>query len=178
MPLGKQRAKVNRVLKRVLQVGLPAIAIVSLIWLMAGFARTDRGQPPASPLSLTSCNLPGGAGPARCGTYEVFEDRSAKTGRKIKLHLVVLSGLEAPAAADPVFVFHGGPGGAATDWVDETRFGFLAGLRKNHDLVFVDQRGTGSSNGLHCDVGDDPEDLQDFFGELFPVEKIRACRQK
>src|SRR5262249_33163639 len=97
---------------------------------------------------------------------------------KIKLHLVVLSGLEAPAAADPVFVFHGGPGGAATDWVDETRFGFLAGLRKNHDLVFVDQRGTGSSNGLHCDVGDDPEDLQAFFGELLAEDKVRACRQK
>jgi len=44
--------------------------------------------------------------------------------------------------------------------------------------VFVDQRGTGASNPLPCELGDDPADLIGFFGPLFPREKVRACRQK
>src|SRR5215471_20150765 len=111
-----------------------SVFFVLLFCTSAGFAPSDKAQrTSASPLALTPCNLPGVPGPARCGTYEVFEDRAAKTGRKIKLHLVVLSALDGPAAADPVFVFHGGPGAAATDWVDQTRFGFLVGLRRKHD---------------------------------------------
>jgi len=160
-------------------MGLAVTLIAWLVWALAGFGRPDKSQSSGSPLSLSPCNLPGVSGPARCGTYEVFEDRAAKSGRKIKLHLVVLSATDHAPASDAVFVFHGGPGAPATDLVYEAAgFGPLGGLRNSHDLVFVDQRGTGSSNGLHCDIGDDPEDLQVFFGELFPVEKIRACRQK
>jgi len=157
--------------------GLTLAAILSLSWLLLGFVKANQSTKPGSPLALSSCDLPRVAGPARCGTYEVFEDRAAHSGRKIKLHLVVLSA-KGPAAPDAVFVFHGGPGAAATDLVQQAASGPLGALRNNHDLVFVDQRGTGSSNGLHCDTGDDPDDLQVFFGELMPPEKIRACREK
>ena len=45
-----------------------------------------------------------------------------------------------------------------------------------HDFVFVDQRGTGKSNPLQCDFfGDDP---QSYLGSLFPIEKVRKCREK
>jgi pimeloyl-ACP methyl ester carboxylesterase len=143
-----------------------------------GFDRSGANQRAVSPLSLSACDLPGIRGPARCGTFEVFENRTAKTGRKIKLRLVVLSASERTPASDVVFVMHGGPGAAATDLIDQANIGFLSGLRGNHDLVFVDQRGTGKSNGLDCDVGDDPADLKTFYGDLFPLEKIRACRQQ
>ena len=151
-------------------------AILSLGWLLLGFVSSNHSTKTGSPLALASCTLPGVAGPSRCGTFEVFEDRSAHSGRKIKLHLAALSATDR-AAADAVFVFHGGPGAAATDLVPLAGSGPLSGLRKNHDLIFVDQRGTGSSNPLKCDVGDDPADLQAFFGELLPAEKVRACRQ-
>src|SRR5215469_9496595 len=156
---------------------LGLLAILSLGWLLLGFVSSNHSTKPGSPLALTSCNLPGVAGPARCGTFEVFEDRAAHSGRKIKLHLVVLSAT-GHAAPDAVFVFHGGPGAAATGLVPLAGSGPLGGLRKNHDLIFVDQRGTGSSNPLKCDVGDDPADLQVFFGELLPSEKVHACREK
>lgn len=51
-------------------------------------------------------------------------------------------------------------------------------MRDTRDLVYVDQRGTGGSNPLHCDFNDDPNDLAAFFGELFPLDRVRACRQK
>lgn len=127
---------------------------------------------------LTPCQRPEIDGEALCGKYEVYEDRSARAGRKIALNVVVLPALSKAHAPDPVFWLHGGPGAAATQVVAAAKGGFLESLRGRRDLVFVDQRGTGQSNGLQCDLGDDPSDLQSFFGPLFPREKVRACREK
>lgn len=113
-----------------------------------------------------------------CGTYDVYEDRAAKSGRKISLNIAVLPARGSTPRADPVFWLDGGPGAPATKVVGLARNGFLSVFRDDHDLVFVDQRGTGESNGLNCDIGDDPGNLEIFFGRLFPPELIRACREK
>jgi pimeloyl-ACP methyl ester carboxylesterase len=118
------------------------------------------------------------SGEARCGTFEVYEDRSAHRGRAIKLHVVVLKALNASPQPDAVFWLHGGPGAAATEMVDSAQSGLLGAARRDHDLVFVDQRGTGASNPLKCDLADDARDLQAFFGEMFPRDKVRECRER
>ena len=163
-----------------LSLAVAAIAAgAGTVWMLTGFAHPRQPAPSSVPgLSLDLCNVRGVSGPSRCGTYEVFEDRAAKTGRRIKLHLVVLSALARKPAPDAIFVLHGGPGGAATDLVEAAGSDYLQGLRDHHDLVFVDQRGTGKSNPLNCDIGDNPFDLQSFFGDLMPPDKVRACRQK
>ena len=135
-----------------------------------------RSDHPAS--FLAPCHRSDLDGEALCGKYEVFEDRKARAGRKIALNIVVIPAADKAHAPDPVFWLHGGPGAAATDLVGEANGGFLGPLHRSRDLVFVDQRGTGGSNGLPCDLGDDPADLQAFFGPLFPRDKIRACRQQ
>lgn len=130
-------------------------------------------------LTLQPCRLPNVEGEARCGEHEVFEDREARAGRKIRLNIVVLPATDPTPAPDPVFVVVGGPGQAATSVVAGARFGRWATVRKKRDLVFVDQRGTGKSNPLHCDVGDDPSgDLQSFFGEIYRPDKVRECRKE
>src|SRR5689334_5027447 len=58
---------------------------------------------PSSRLSLHPCELPGIEGKVRCGTYEVFEDRSTKSGRTIKLKIVVLKSLGSNTAPDAIF---------------------------------------------------------------------------
>jgi pimeloyl-ACP methyl ester carboxylesterase len=128
-------------------------------------------------LSLHPCELPGIQGDVRCGTYEVFEDRSAKSGRTIKLKIVVLKSLVSKPAPDAIFPFHGGPGAPATGLVELAK-GVLGPVRQDHDLVFVDQRGTGGSNPLTCDIADDTKDLTSFFGDILPLDKVRACREK
>ena len=115
---------------------------------------------------------------ALCGTYEVREDRAAEGGRKVGLNIVVLPALTAMPAPDPVFWLHGGPGAAATDLARRGSGGLLDNVRDTRDLVYVDQRGTGGSNPLQCDFNDDPNNLPAFFGELFPLDRVRACRQK
>ena len=132
---------------------------------------------PSSRLSLQRCELQDVPGDVRCGTYEVFEDRSAKSGRTIKLKLVILKSLGSKPAADAIFPLHGGPGAPATGLV-ELANDMLKPVRQDHDLVFVDQRGTGESNPLICDVADDAKDLNSFFGDILPPDKVRACREK
>jgi pimeloyl-ACP methyl ester carboxylesterase len=132
----------------------------------------------SSRLALQSCELPGVKGDVRCGTYEVFEDRAAKSGRTIKLKIVVLKSLGSKPAPDAIFPLHGGPGAPATGLVELANHGILGPAREDHDLVFVDQRGTGGSNPLICDVADDVKDLTSFFGDILPPNKVRACREK
>ena len=139
------------------------------------FSSTASSSP--SRLVLHSCELPDVKGDVRCGTYEVFEDRSAKSGRTIKLKIVVLKSLGSKPAPDAIFPLHGGPGAPATELV-ELANGILGPVRQDHDLVFVDQRGTGESNPLTCDIADDAKDLTSFFGDILPPDKVRACREK
>jgi pimeloyl-ACP methyl ester carboxylesterase len=110
---------------------------------------------------------------ALCGRYEVFENRATKTGRKIALNVVLLPALAEKPAPDPIFYFAGGPGGAASSYVNAP---FMTRLRQRRDVVMVDQRGTGESNPLQCNVHGDANDMSGYFGETFPDEKIRACR--
>jgi pimeloyl-ACP methyl ester carboxylesterase len=164
--------------------------LVSGVLLLLGVAlafgvfarRAQRTRPvaqsAATRFALRPCHVPGIDDEVRCGKYEVYENRTTQSGRRIGLNIVLLPALSATPAHDPVFWLHGGPGAAATQTVSAAKAGFLANLRPNRDLVFVDQRGTGESNPLTCDLGDDPANLQQYFGELFPVDKVRQCREK
>jgi pimeloyl-ACP methyl ester carboxylesterase len=141
---------------------------------------TDQANPPSRTIGkihLQVCNLPGYSPDALCGKYEVFENRDAKSGGAIALNIVVLPALAQKAAPDPVFYLLGGPGMAAS-LMALVPGEHLAALRRKRDLVFLDQRGTGASNPLQCDLTGDSADVQNFFDEMFPVAKIRSCREK
>jgi len=53
----------------------------------------------------------------------------------------------------------------------------LAKVREHRDLVFVDQRGTGKSNPLNCQLVD-PNDPQSYLGSFYPIEATKKCRQE
>jgi pimeloyl-ACP methyl ester carboxylesterase len=112
--------------------------------------------------------------PAKCGTYTVWENRAAKTGRTIDLNVVVLQATGPQRKPDPLFILLGGPGEAAASsgpqWYVEDP------TRASRDLVFVDARGTGKSNGLHCRIPKDAP-LQAFMPTL-DAAMIQACRPK
>jgi pimeloyl-ACP methyl ester carboxylesterase len=138
-------------------------------------------KPPAAPsISLTPCEV-AGANPAvkekaRCGAFEVFEDRNRKAGRKIALKIVVYPATGQDKAADPLFYIPGGPGSSATEDAPFVAQQF-AKIREHRDLVFVDQRGTGGSNPLNCDFFNSA-DLQSYLGDYFPLPDVRKCREQ
>ncbi len=112
---------------------------------------------------------------ALCGTYQVWENRAAKSGRKIGLKIVVLPALSSHPKPDPIFFLAGGPGQAATDLAAS---GAGNSLRRDRDLVYVDQRGTGEPDRLTCELGGHEDDLQSYLGEMFPVAAVRQCREE
>jgi len=105
--------------------------------------------------------------------YEVFENRATRTGRRIPLNIILLPAKNPKPAPDPLFYLAGGPGAAATGYAEAP---FMEGLRRNRDVVLVDQRGTGESNPLNCAPFGSREDMRGYFGEQFPIDIIRACR--
>jgi pimeloyl-ACP methyl ester carboxylesterase len=154
-----------------------AAALVLLAFLVRP-ARDLHAVEARSRQGLKTCSARGVDGEVLCGRYEVYEDRAAQSGRRIGLNIVVVPALGASPAPDPVFWLEGGPGGAATSELRSAEDGFLSGFRKNRDLVFVDQRGTGGSNPLDCELADNPAELQQHYGELFPLDRVRECRAR
>jgi len=130
-------------------------------------------QSPAK-IVLRDCEVPDLQGKAKCATLQVYENRATRKGRMIGLNIVVLPATGEKREPDPIVYFAGGPGSAATEDAAGIAQAF-AKLREHRDLVFVDQRGTGSSNPLNCDLYD-PADLQSYLGYFFPLEAVRKCR--
>jgi pimeloyl-ACP methyl ester carboxylesterase len=127
-------------------------------------------------IDFNDCGFASYATKALCGKLEVFEDRRAQAGRKILLSIVMLPALETKPEPDPVFFLTGGPGQGAAKIASAGEDSLMSHLRRRRDLVFVDQRGTGNSHPLNCNLSGDPAILQSYFDELFPVAKISACR--
>jgi pimeloyl-ACP methyl ester carboxylesterase len=126
---------------------------------------------------LKPCKVEGIQEEVLCGTMSVWENRTAKSGRKIDLYMVVLPALSPNPAPDPVFYISGGPGyGSAGGAAGMAQF--LAEIRKQRDIVLLDQRGIGKSHPLHCDLPGGETDLQGYMRTLFPMETLRACQPK
>ena len=115
----------------------------------------------------------------RCGTVTVYEDRDRRSGRTIPIHVVVLRArggapLGDTPLGDPVVLLAGGPGqGAATSGISYANEA-LGDLRARHDLILADQRGTGHSGALDCDLAG--SGLQAHVAPSFPIDAARRCR--
>jgi pimeloyl-ACP methyl ester carboxylesterase len=137
------------------------------------------GEGPGKPrprIELVPCTVQGVRAQAKCGTVRVFEDRAKKGGRTIDLRVVVVPAVAASPKPDPVFFLAGGPGQAATQILP---FSLMAAdrLRETRDLVFVDQRGTGGSGALFCEVPPEDAPLAERFDGAFEPDTIERCRE-
>jgi pimeloyl-ACP methyl ester carboxylesterase len=86
----------------------------------------------------------------------VPEDRGASDGRRIDLFLAVVPAIAGRPEPDPLVFLAGGPGQAATESFVQLPQAF-ARISRHREIVLLDQRGTGSSHPLDCDV---PTDLE------------------
>jgi pimeloyl-ACP methyl ester carboxylesterase len=117
------------------------------------------------------CAAPELVGKARCGTVAVPEDRAHPAGRSIGLNVIII-----PASADhsqpPLFDIDGGPSIADTK---NAGFYLTEGARyhEHRDIVLIDQRGTGGSNGMKCPEIDAAEA---GYRPMYAVDLVRRCR--
>lgn len=126
---------------------------------------------------LQPCQEPGMPPQALCGTYQVFENRATRTGRKIPLKIVVIPAAGPDRLPDPITYFAGGPGEASipAGLFKAEQLGLLPGKR---DLLLVDLRGTGMSGGLFCTELRGEARAQGFLDEFLPTDRVRACRDR
>ena len=128
---------------------------------------------PAGLSNLKPCRVKGANEELLCGKLTVFENRQTRTGRTIDLNVLVLPALDQKAKAEPLFDLAGGPGASSADGA-----GFYAGpgkeYRRRHDVVCVDQRGTGKSNRLAIPRQKTP---QYYLSEMYPVDYVREMRR-
>lgn len=162
-----ENVSMNRLLLTMLLV-LPALPMNTL-------ALPDSNQIEFSNcmLALPGTNL---TAAARCGTYEVAENPAQPDGRKISLNIAVAPASGKSTEPDPVFFFAGGPGQAASEtWVMLRPV--LNKIRRNRDIVMIDQRGTGKSNKLAC-KSEIAEDLnQEIDLELVKTETEKCLAE-
>src|SRR5262249_13909148 len=82
---------------------------------------------------------------------------------------------------EPIFHFEGGPGASAITNFGQTFFGAYRDLRQDHDVVLVDQRGTGLSSSIQCTEATDKalEDLgkpeESDEGTATFITRLTAC---
>jgi pimeloyl-ACP methyl ester carboxylesterase len=120
------------------------------LWLHPASVQGAKKNPA---LEMKNCqlSLPGTSltAAAECGWFEVAENPSQPEGRKIKLRVARVPALERHVEPDPLILFAGGPGQAASEaWLMVAPA--FRKVNKNRDILLIDQRGTGQSNALRC----------------------------
>jgi pimeloyl-ACP methyl ester carboxylesterase len=121
-------------------------ALVSSVGLVLGAAPAFA----AAPITRASCDtifdIPG----AQCGTISAPLDRSGAVPGKVKLFFE-RDRVRGGNSSSTIAVFPGGPG-AATSVYGGSFLSDFGKHRGKHDLLLFDQRGTGRSDYLDCDV--------------------------
>jgi pimeloyl-ACP methyl ester carboxylesterase len=125
--------------------------------------------PDGNTIEFSNCTLemPGTTATAlaRCGTLEVPENPDEPDGTQISLRIALAPAVARSSEADPLFLFAGGPGQAASEsWVMMRPI--LETIRRNRDIVMIDQRGTGQSAPLDCHSPEDESLDTDIDMEL------------
>ncbi len=150
-----------------------AVAVV----LLAMLAKESMAAPGRGPTGkLKPCRVADVEEEVLCGRYEVYENRAAGTGRKIGLNIVVLPAKTPDAASDPLVFLVGGGVAPATGYA-----GFLSrafpDLRLRRDVLLIDQRGSGASNALDCELSTDAANAE-YRDEARFLEAVRRCRKE
>lgn len=113
---------------------------------------------PAIRLPLHDCRLQHPLGlaslAARCGVLAVPLDRANRQSVTLQLSIAVVPALNRHAEAAPLFLLAGGPGQGAISMYTSYASAFTR-VNRDHDLVLLDQRGTGNSSPLSCEYPDD-----------------------
>ncbi|MGL5906928.1 MAG: alpha/beta hydrolase [Shewanella sp.] len=106
---------------------------------------------PSAPAS--TCYVEGVSDRLQCGFVTVPENPNQPDGKQISVHYVVLPAVKNDNHEEALLAIAGGPGQSAID--NAASFNaMLNKVRQQRDILLIDQRGTGRSNLLNCDVGE------------------------
>ncbi len=155
--------------RRALRSGvLAAVATVSSLWCGASSAVEDA--------VLKPCRVAGIRHDVLCGQVQRPLDPAHPGGTQIDVHYVVVPATARRKHADPVFLLAGGPGQSAIHAAPGV-LPLFARLNNRRDIVFVDQRGTGRSAPLECELPRH-RPLSELGDVEHQVADLQACRDR
>lgn len=97
--------------------------------------------------------LPGLVASSRCAVFRTPENPDAPNGRQVELQVMIVPAIRPLPEPDPFVILVGGPGQAAT--VDALQVvPAFERIRRDRDILLVDQRGTGSLSPFDCDFNE------------------------
>jgi pimeloyl-ACP methyl ester carboxylesterase len=125
----------------------------ALLFSPVTMAMADADQPARAAAVNTSklagCYLKNISERVLCGTLTVPENYEFPQGTTIALNFAVLPAVSENKKPDPLLILAGGPGQAATElaaMIDR----IFKDVRRQRDILLIDQRGTGKSAPLSC----------------------------
>ncbi|MFT6407227.1 MAG: pimeloyl-ACP methyl ester carboxylesterase [Arenicella sp.] len=113
---------------------------------------------------------------AQCATLTRAENPNLADGKSIDLFVIKLPSSSPTPEADAFTVIQGGPGGSSIDMAISFRQ-VLDFVRAKRDILIVDQRGTGRSNILQCELPSEDQ-LNMGFDRQLTVEMTQECLAK
>jgi pimeloyl-ACP methyl ester carboxylesterase len=126
-------------------------------------------------LELTDCRISAGPGhpgiKARCGTFLRAENPADPASPLLSLKVAVVPALSLEPQPDPFVPIAGGPGGSTIHFYAAFA-GAFERVRRERDILLIDQRGTGESAAMQCDMDDEVLDGQ------YSTEQTLADTQK
>ena len=128
-----------------------------------------------SDLGFSECTIGSGATAliAQCTTIEVPLDASSNAdseGASLDLAIARIPARRQSERQDAFTLIAGGPGQSAIETFPSVSFAFRH-IMQNHDVILIDQRGTGSSAKLVC------EESSDSMGLSFEVDDAQTSAQ-
>lgn len=116
------------------------------------------GPVQAQTLALEDCRISAGPGAssmkARCGTLVRPLDPTGDVPGSIELRVAVVPALNLTPELDPLVPIAGGPGQGSVQFYTAYAWAFES-VRRNRDILLVDQRGTGESATMNCEFDED-----------------------
>jgi pimeloyl-ACP methyl ester carboxylesterase len=130
----------------------------------------------ASALELSDCRINAGPGypgiKARCGTLVRPLNPDNPGAGDIELRVAVVPALNLSPEPDPLVPLAGGPGQGAIQFYAGYA-GAFESVRRDRDILLLDQRGTGDSARMDCPIEDDIVEGQ--YSDEQTLEFTQAC---
>lgn len=137
------------------------------------------GDALAQPIELTDCRISAGPGApsmkARCGTIVRPLDPAGIEPGEIELRVAVVPALNLTPEPDPLVPIAGGPGQGSVQFY-AAYSGAFDDVRRNRDILLIDQRGTGESSRMDCPVDDDLVEGQ--YATDLTIEYTSTCLEQ
>ena len=127
-------------------------------------------------LVIENCHLDGIKEQVKCGTLQVPENYSLANesgATQLSINFAILPAIDNSENKAPLMFLAGGPGQAAVELAAFIKTTFNE-IRKTHDIILVDQRGTGKSAPLECPDVVEPDAYQAIPEDL-SEQDIKDC---